>query len=44
MIAMTVVLLLLGAAPVVYLNGQNGEDSRLRKKRERELSDTRKDA
>ncbi|CAL8480634.1 protein of unknown function (plasmid) [Caballeronia sp. S22] len=42
MIEMTVVLVLLGGALVVYLNGQNGDDG-VWEKWERELRDTRED-
>ncbi len=42
MIGMTMVLLLLGGALVVYLNTQNGDDRIHLDKWERELSESRK--
>ncbi len=43
MIEMTVVLLLLGAALVVYLSNQNGDDRSMTETKERKLRERRKD-
>jgi hypothetical protein len=43
MIVMTVVVLLLGGALVVYLNNQNGDDRSMWEKWEHELRKSRKD-